>query len=72
MKYIEDAGETKQFFSVCAEPKKPRHTHLGPDEERLALHLLNRLPQALGFRQVPEHIERRPLYNPLQPGIEQV
>ena len=39
---------------------------LGPPEERLALHVLNSFPV------IKEHVERRPLYNTLQPGIEQV
>jgi len=63
---------------VCAnnlfipETNKPIHHHLGGPEQRLALHVLNTLPASLGIPFVPEHLETRPLYNPLQPGIEQV
>lgn len=43
---------------------------LGPAEERLALIALN--DPAIGARLVPEHVETRPLYSPLQEGVEQV
>ncbi|KAK2145131.1 hypothetical protein LSH36_700g01069 [Paralvinella palmiformis] len=59
------------FNLVDFETNKPIHHHLGGPEQRLALHVLNTLPASLGIPFVPEHLETRPLYNPLQPGIEQ-
>ena len=54
-----------------SEQRKVTHPHLGPADERLALHVLNTLPAAMNMPLVPEHVETRPLYSPLQPGIEQ-
>lgn len=53
------------------ETTKPSHEHLGESKQRLALHVLNLLPAQMQIPLVPEHIETRPLFSPLQPGIEQ-
>lgn len=54
------------IFFLGLEAGRVPNPHLGPVEERLALHVL----QQLGL--IPEHVESRPLYSPLQPDIEQV
>lgn len=53
-------------YRVNLEQNIKKHEHLGPADQRLALHAL--LSQTI----VQEHIETRPLYSPLQPLIEQV
>ena len=51
---------------VSSEKTIIRNPHVGAKDERLCLYVLHE------FNLVPEHIETRKLYNPIQPGVEQV
>uniref|UniRef100_A0A3Q1LK13 Dysferlin n=1 Tax=Bos taurus TaxID=9913 RepID=A0A3Q1LK13_BOVIN len=57
--------QDKEYTVEEIEAGRVPNPHLGPVEERLALHVL----QQQGL--IPEHVESRPLYSPLQPDIEQ-
>ncbi|XP_070210966.1 myoferlin-like isoform X3 [Littorina saxatilis] len=67
MYYGNNSVKVGQRVFTLAEFEKDKapSNEMGPAEERLALHVLNAFPI------VKEHVERRPLFNTLQPGIEQ-
>jgi hypothetical protein len=55
----------RRFALKDFEPNGPPREDVGPDNERLALHIVKQ------YGLVPEHVETRPLYSDTQPGIEQ-
>ncbi|WAR21900.1 MYOF-like protein [Mya arenaria] len=63
---VNSARVGKKVYKLSEfEAGKVASPDLGPADQRLALHILN------SFNLIKEHVETRPLYNPLQPGIEQ-
>ncbi|XP_059891870.1 dysferlin-like [Gadus macrocephalus] len=55
----------RQYTAADLDDGKPLNPHLGPLMERLSLLILR------GLGLIPEHVETRPLYSPLQPEIQQ-
>ena len=60
-----------QICVFIQEPDSRKVPFLGEKDQRLALHILNS-QQFHGSRLVPEHVETRSLYNPLEPNMTQV
>ena len=58
----------KTWLKICRDTEEgdPPDKEVGPAHERLALHILHT------FNMVPEHVETRSLYSPVQPDIQQV
>ena len=65
------AYNKKNYHFHFQESSAPTNSDLGPEDQRLALHLLNN-KKFNGFPLVGEHIESRVLRNPLQPNTNQV
>lgn len=61
--FLEELIDDEIDFDL--EQEKHLTIHVGEEEERLALYILHQL------RLCPEHIETRPIFNSLQPMIEQ-
>lgn len=59
------------LFIYSTEPEQLTDPHLGPPDQRLALHILHN-KDLNGSKLVPEHVETRSLKNPLQPNTDQV
>lgn len=55
------------LFRTFVEPETNEDKYLGPERERLALHVLNSFQSM-----VPEHVETRELMSSLHPGFSQV
>ena len=61
----------ERIFNLDTYENNTVNPHLGAEKERLALHILRNEEWDQGWCLVPEHIEKRTLYNPSQPGISQ-
>lgn len=66
LNYMVELSSIALWFCCISEKNKIANSLEGPADERLALHIMHSFPV------VKEHVEMRPIFNPLQPGIEQV